>query len=474
MKFTLQVLDFLKIKSTNHQDTSINSLYLDSRKCNIQSVFIALKGRTTDGNKYIKDVLAKGVKLVLTDDFNRDNQQDVFYVDNLKEELVDLAKWFYGYKKPENVTGITGTNGKTSISNYVAQFFDLNNQQALLLGTNGNGIYPDLKESTHTTLDILSLYSELADYKNYQNLVMEVSSHALDQKRTKGLDFDVAVFSNLSHDHLDYHKTMDNYFTAKSRFFQFTSLKKAVINIDDKYGQKLCDIPCCEVITVSLESKQADVYIDVKDITNMQTSFDLHLFEENVGNFTTQLVGDFNLTNLGLSIAAVDGQIVRSDLLANISKIKPVKGRMEIIELPNGAKVIIDYAHTPDALEKALVTLKVYSQAKLWSVFGCGGDRDTTKRSKMAAVAEKYADKIVVTEDNNRFEDIESIFDDIRDGFSGSHTFIKSREEAVRYVIESAKAQDIIFLAGKGHECYLDKNGVKEFFDEREIIYKYG
>ncbi|AXA34300.1 UDP-N-acetylmuramoyl-L-alanyl-D-glutamate--2,6-diaminopimelate ligase [Francisella adeliensis] len=482
MKSVLQVLDFLKIQSNNSQNIPVDSLYLDSRKCNDLSVFVAIKGQVTDGNKYIEDVLAKGVKLVLTDkelprlasqstpSLGEGELPAVIYVEDLKNKLATLAQWFYDYKKPENVVGITGTNGKTSISNYISQLLDLDNQKALLLGTNGNGIYPDLKESTHTTLDVLSLYSELSDHKNYQNLVMEVSSHALDQQRTKGLDFDVAVFSNLSHDHLDYHKTMDNYFLAKAQLFKFDNLKKAVINIDDEYGLKLCDMCSCEVVTVSLKSKQADVYIDVKNIKNMTTSFELFLNQKSEGYFTTCLVGDFNLTNLALSIAACDGQVIKNKFLASVPKVKPVKGRMEIINLSSGAKIVIDYAHTPDALEKALLSLRVYSQADLWCIFGCGGDRDSSKRAKMATIVEKYADEIVVTEDNNRFEDIENIFDDIREGFSNYHTFIKSREEAINYAIEKSSAQDIILLSGKGHECYLDKNGVKEFFDEREVI----
>lgn len=203
MKRINQILKFLDIKTLSQNNFQIESLYLDSRKCDKKSVFVALKGLSTDGNKYIDSVLAKGVSLVLTDSHEFEDQKRVFYIQNLKEKLSTLAKWFYDYEKPQNIIGITGTNGKTSISSYIAQFLDLSAQKTLLLGTNGNGIYPDLRESTHTTLDILSLYKTISYYKNYQNLVMEVSSHSLDQKRVEGLDFDVAIFSNLSHDHLD-------------------------------------------------------------------------------------------------------------------------------------------------------------------------------------------------------------------------------------------------------------------------------
>lgn len=490
MRSISQILEFLGIKYLSKNDFQIESLYLDSRKCDNKSAFVALKGQATDGNKYINNVLAKGVKLVLSDDQklprlasqstplkNEGGFSNVFYVEDLKNKLANLAKWFYNYKKPQKVIGVTGTNGKTSISNYIAQLLDLNNQKTLLLGTNGNGIYPNLRESSHTTLDVLSLYQTINKYydNKVENLVMEVSSHSLDQKRVEGLDFDVAVFSNLSHDHLDYHKTMANYFEAKARLFQLKSLKKAVINVDEDYGEKLINLCHCEIITVSLKTKAADVYLEVKDIENMQTIFDLYIYQKYIGSYQTSLVGEFNLINLALSIAALDGYIARDQLLIEIPQIKAVKGRMEVIELVNNAKVIIDYAHTPDALEKALQTLQNYSQNTLWSIFGCGGDRDTTKRPEMAKIAEKYADKVIVTEDNNRFENIDNIFSDIKKGFNNvdQHKFIPSRRDAIEYAIEKSKIGDIILLAGKGHECYLDKNGVKEYFDEREVVNKY-
>ncbi|MBK2029024.1 UDP-N-acetylmuramoyl-L-alanyl-D-glutamate--2,6-diaminopimelate ligase [Francisella noatunensis] len=475
MRSISQILKFLDIQTLSPNNFQIESLSLDSRKCDEKSVFIALKGLSTDGNKYIDSVLAKNVSLVLTDSHEFEDQKRVFYIQSLKEKLSNLAIWFYDYKKPQNIIGITGTNGKTSISSYIAQLKKLIGQKSLLLGTNGNGIYPDLQESTHTTLDILSLYQTISYYKDYQNLVMEVSSHSLDQKRTEGLDFDIVVFSNLSHDHLDYHKTMDNYFEAKAKLFQFKSLKKAVINIDDEYGQKLCEVCDCEIVTVSLKSKKADIYLESKSIESMQTSFDLYISQKYTGTYQTSLVGEFNLMNLGLSLAVLDDSSTREQLLENIFKLKPVKGRMEVIALANGAKIIIDYAHTPDALEKALQTLANYYPNNLWCIFGCGGNRDTTKRPIMAEIAEEYANKVVVTEDNNRFENIESIFDDIKKGFSHPerHTFIDSREKAIKYTIENSKANDVILLAGKGHECYLDKNGIKEYFDEREVIAKY-
>jgi UDP-N-acetylmuramoyl-L-alanyl-D-glutamate--2,6-diaminopimelate ligase len=300
---------------------------------------------------------------------------------------------------------------------------------------------------------------------------MEVSSHSLDQNRAKGLSFDVAIFSNISHDHLDYHLTMENYFLAKAKLFQNDSLKKAVINIDDEYGLRLCEMTDAKIVTVSLKDKNADIHIHKKSISATYTSFELWLNGKFIGEYQTKLIGEFNLMNLGLSLGAVDNI---DNVLKNIQNIDAVKGRMERITLKNGVSIIIDYAHTPDALEKVLQTLQEYKQNKLWCMFGCGGNRDTTKRAIMANIAEQNSDIVVVTEDNSRLENVDDIFVDIKHGFENEQMFIQSREKAIKYIIKNAKIGDIVLLAGKGHECYMDTNGQKRHFDEREIIAKYG
>ena len=524
----LDFLNFLEFKKLSHLallstplqykrelTDNFESISLDSKKCTSNSIFVALKGLSCDGNDYIENVIVKGVKLVLTDS-NKELPQitslpKIIFVPNLKDKIADIAQWFYNYKKPRNVIGITGTNGKTSISNYIAQFLSLDNSQTLLLGTNGNGIYPNLLESTHTTLDAFSLYEMITKYQDkalpysplgmgvnrrgvvsttamsststslsnpegkFTSLVMEVSSHSLDQERTKGLDFDVAVFSNLTLDHLDYHKTMENYFLAKAKLFQSDRLKHSIINIDDDYGKRLVQLAKGKVVTVSLLDDTADIYLQVLDIENMFTSFVLYDSCKKIGKYKTSLLGSFNLMNLALSVAALKSNYSFKAILKSIDIIEPVKGRMEVIALKKKAQIIIDYAHTPDALENVLKTLQQYNPSKLLCIFGCGGNRDTSKRAIMASIAEKYADNVIVTEDNNRLENIESIFTDIKKGFEKptEHLFIDSREDAIKYAIDNAERGDIILLAGKGHECYLDKKGVKEYFDEREVIDRY-
>lgn len=473
MKTISEILKFLSCGSSiGIEDLQIHDLFIDSRVCDKTSVFVALKGQSTDGNKYIQSVMSNGCKYILTDTKSVSNSINIFYIDDLKENLANIAKLFYDYKKPNYTIGITGTNGKTSIAHNISELLTLAKHKTLMLGTNGNGIYPNLKTSSLTTLDTLSLYGMIKCNSGADSLVMEVSSHSLEQNRAAGIDFDIAVFSNLSHDHLDYHVTMEEYFLAKAKLFQQKSLKKAVINIDCIYGQRLCEITAAPVTTVSLLNKSADVYINILAVNGLSTNFELFLNGNIVCEFTINLVGDFNMINIGLTLASVI-DIIAKENIPLIEKLTPVKGRMEIVTVANGVQVVIDFAHTPDALEKALQTLKKYSEKNLWCLFGCGGDRDPSKRAVMAEIAAKHADKIVVTEDNNRFESFENILCDIKQGFNDSDKYmvIESRKEAIEYCIKNASAGDIILLAGKGHELYMDKCGKKVFFDEQDVVF---
>ena len=316
---------------------------------------MALKGLNLNGNDFIGKAINNGASLILTDSEIYADNKKIFYINKLKDKLHLFAQWFYDYKKINNIIGITGTNGKTSISHYFAQALYFLNQKTLLLGTNGNGMFPNLEESSHTTLDKLSIYKQTSKYNNAENIVMEVSSHSLDQNRIQGLEFDYAVFSNLTHDHLDYHKTMDEYFSAKRKLFKFNSLKKSIINIDCLYGQKIFN-EFNNVISVSTKNNKANYFFKELSTNNFKTEFEYYKQSKKIGSFKTNLIGQFNLNNLGLVIATLEQFInIDNELLENILlNIKPVKGRMEVIKLSNGANIIIDYAHTPDALKNVL------------------------------------------------------------------------------------------------------------------------
>ena len=476
MRKIKDVLKFFNLKIDNYENIFIKNIKLDSRIIKSNDVFVALKGLDLNGNAFIEKAINNGASLILTDSESYADNKKIFYINKLKDKLHLFAQWFYSYKKINNIIGITGTNGKTSISHYFAQALYFLNQKTLLLGTNGNGMFPNLEESSHTTLDKLSLYKQISKYNNAENIVMEVSSHSLAQNRIQGLEFDYAVFSNLTHDHLDYHKTMDKYFSAKRKLFKFNSLKKSIINIDCSYGQKIFN-EFNNVISVSIKNNKANYFFKELSTNNFKTEFEYYKQSKKIGSYKTNLIGQFNLNNLGLVIATLEQFInIDNKLLENILlNIKPVKGRMEVIKLSNGANIIIDYAHTPDALKNVLKTLKQYQKNNLFCVFGCGGNRDKEKRAIMAKITEQYTNNIIVTEDNSRFENIENIFTDIKKGFTKNNNaiFIEDREQAIKYVINNSKNQDIILLAGKGHECYLDKNGQKLYFDEREIIKKY-
>jgi len=481
MKTQQQILEYFKLK--NHMHHKFTNIYIDSRLCDDSDVFIALKGQISDGNDFIDDVIKKGVKLVLTDTQEMANGIVIFFIENLRQELPLFAKWFYdNLDLEQNIIGITGTNGKTSISHYLSQINDLIGQKSLLCGTNGNGIYPDLKKTTHTTLDNLSLNRLFNQYgKDVQNIIMEVSSHSLEQDRVADVGFKTVIFSNLTHDHLDYHKTMQNYFESKLKLFKYSNLEKHIVNIDDNYGKKIVQyllqngVSSQKILQVSTKDKKADIYLEKITLKKTQTLFKLFFLQKFILEAETSLLGGFNLNNLALALAnIIDKKIDVKKLSRFISLIKPVKGRMESITLKNGVNIVIDYAHTPDALENALISLQIYTKNKLKCMFGCGGNRDTSKRAKMAQIVEKYADDVVVTEDNSRFESFDKIINDMKSGFRGNtYQTIKSREMAIKHLIKTSQTGDVLLFAGKGHENYMDNIGKKTHFDEREIIKKY-
>ena len=429
----------------------ILDLTTDSRKVKPGTLFCALKGLTVDGHDFIEEALQCGAIAVLCErilDFRLRENDKVFVVPNLYYRLGELADFFYDHPSQKlKLIGVTGTNGKTSTTHYITQLLYLLGEKSAVIGTVGNGIWGHLSESSHTTPDVLTLHRLLKDFvdQGVKWVAMEVSSHALDQNRVDGVRFYGAVFTNLTQDHLDYHKTMEAYGLAKAKLFERPALKIAVLNEEDIFSQTILK-------KIPLSTKC--------------------VFYGATPTVKTNLIGAFNISNLNatLTLLAACG-FPNKELATRATLLQPVKGRMEGLRYPHCPLVVIDYAHTPDALEKAISALKAYDQ-KIWVVFGCGGDRDPIKRPLMAKAVEPLADEIIVTEDNSRTENIEAIFADICKGLQHPDKahFIADRTKAIGFALSRAKPDDIVLLAGKGHETYLDKNGQKIHYDEREVV----
>jgi len=449
MKSLKSILALFQL-DTNH-DVPITDITLDSRLVKPGTLFCAVKGHHFDGNAFIENALKKGAAAVLCENPEQTNlDKNVFVIPNLYHQLGNIANFFYDEAASRlNLIGVTGTNGKTSITHYLAELLYLIGENSAVIGTVGNGLWGKLETAERTTPDVFSLHKLLRQFvdQGAKWVAMEVSSHALTQNRVDGLKFYGAIFSNLTQDHLDYHKTMKAYGNAKAKLFERPELKIAVLNHDD---------PFSETLVKRLPLKTRCEFYDATPIAK------------------TKLLGQFNISNVNAAITLLAASgFSLAELKMRAALLHPVKGRMETLRYPDTPLVVIDYAHTPDALIKAIQTLKEYAKP-LWVVFGCGGDRDPSKRPLMATAVEQHADHIIVTEDNSRSESIENIFTDIRTGFTNPDQmqFIPDRTEAIQFALKHAKANDIILLTGKGHETYMEKNGNKTHYDEREVVQK--
>ena len=476
---TLQVLaTYLNIHYEHPIDFELVHLSIDSRTIKPGDVFCAYQGAASDGHDYVEMAIAQGAVLILAERAVACTVPTLV-VPDLHARLSALADWFYDSpSKHLKVIGVTGTNGKTSTTHYLAQFLHLLGFKVAITGTVGNGVWGALSESTHSTPSAISLQRQLADFvaQSVDYAIVEVSSHALEQQRVADIHFISAVFTNLTQDHLDFHKTMDAYAATKARLFAWPNLKTVILNKDDPQhltmvkGVKLHT----KVYYYSIaEHDDSLTYADDLTLDAQGLSFHLHSFAGKV-LVKTQLLGSFNVSNL---LAALTTLLSLNFSLSEMAKLSilvhPVKGRMEVLRYPNLPLTVIDYAHTPDGLDKALVTLKAY-QKPVWVVFGCGGNRDAQKRAIMASIAENLADQVIITEDNSRKENPEVIFADIFKGFKKPEAvhLIPARADAITYALTHAPKDAIILLAGKGHETYLDTQGQKIHFDERDVVKK--
>jgi UDP-N-acetylmuramoyl-L-alanyl-D-glutamate--2,6-diaminopimelate ligase len=455
-------------------------LVTDSRQVKLGSVFLAYPGSARDGRDFIPEAIARGAAAVIweREGFAWDERWDApnLGVQGLREQASPIAGAVYGDPSARLwMVGVTGTNGKTSVSQWVAQAFDRLGRRAAALGTLGNGLVGERAEAKNTTPDAVVLQRELADYlrRGAKVAAMEVSSHGLDQGRVSGIRYDVAVFTNLTRDHLDYHGTMQAYAQAKFRLFAAAGLSRAVVNVDDEAGRQLAARLAggpVEVISYGLEGGR------LRATRVLQSEAGLRFVvtgDWGEGEVAVPVMGAFNVSNL----LAVIGVLLASGVafeqaLDCVSRLQPVPGRLERLGGGRLPLVVVDYAHTPDALEKALSALRPALAAghALTCVFGCGGDRDPGKRPLMGEVAARLADRVLVTSDNPRGEDPRAILAQILAGIAPGHAeAIEDRQVAIFTAIHQGAPGDIVLVAGKGHETYQEIRGVRHPFSDAEV-----
>lgn len=471
-------------------DVEIAGLTLDSRQVTEGTLFIAIKGHVVDGREFISAAIEKGAVAILAEAGLPTEHLQIYFVNNVPViqyynlgcDLSKIAGDFYDDPSSKlRLVGITGTNGKTTISQLLAQWATLLGHTSAVMGTIGNGLLGRLSESKNTTGSAVEIQSQLAQFvaQDADFAAIEVSSHGLSQHRVEALHFDAAIFTNLSRDHLDYHHTMEAYGEAKKRLFTELDVGLRVLNVDDFCAKAwLKDLP--PVIEVSVDPHYRPIssrWIKALSIhfTDRGTSIG---FSSSWGDgiFHSELIGEFNVSNLLLAAATLLGLgYPLSELIITASRLKGVCGRMEVIKENGFPTVLVDYAHTPDALEKALLAAREHCKGRLWCVFGCGGDRDSGKRPLMGGIANRLADFVIVTMDNPRTEDPIKIEADILAGVGDRNTvaLITNRQDAIEFAVGGAIEEDVILIAGKGHEDYQIIGNKMHYFSDQEVVRQY-
>jgi UDP-N-acetylmuramoyl-L-alanyl-D-glutamate--2,6-diaminopimelate ligase len=457
---------------------TITSIEMDSREVKKGSLFICVKGYTVDGHDFAEQAIKNGAAAIIAE---RELPVDVpvIKVKDSRRAMAILADAFYGQPTHKlHLIGVTGTNGKTTTTYLIEQIFHAYGKKTGLIGTIQMKIGNETFETKNTTPESLTLqkvFHQMVE-NQVETAVMEVSSHALDMGRVHGCDFDVAVFTNLTQDHLDYHETMDKYLQAKGLLFaqlgnryDHHKPKFAVLNADDEASNVYKRMTAAHIITYGIDN-ESDIMAKNIVMTSKGTSFDLVTPTETV-KMNIQLIGRFSVYNVLAAAAACLASGVPLDVIVNaLEKTKGVPGRFEVVNVGQNFTVIVDYAHTPDSLENVLVTIQQFAKGKIYTVVGCGGDRDRTKRPIMANIAAKYSDMAIFTSDNPRSEDPMQILNDMEAGLEKNNfCSIVDRKKAIAYAVSLAKEDDVILIAGKGHETYqIIGNDVFEF-DDRKV-----
>ncbi|MFN5415714.1 MAG: UDP-N-acetylmuramoyl-L-alanyl-D-glutamate--2,6-diaminopimelate ligase [Flavobacteriia bacterium] len=454
---------------------SFTNLVFDSRQANADSIFFAIKGTTSDGHDFIPKVIEQGCKIIICEKAIENNDITQIIVDDSAKVLALCASNFY--ENPSTnlaLVGITGTNGKTTCVTLLHQLFLDLGYKVGLISTVVNKINTTEIPSTHTTPNPIALNALLAQMvdEGCDYCFMEVSSHSVVQHRITGLTFKGAVFTNITHDHLDYHGTFQEYIKAKKGFFdQLNKDAFALTNIDDKNGMVMLQNTKATKHSYALKTPSD---FKAKVIENQFSGLVLNI---NGFEVWTRLIGDFNAYNLlavyGVALLLEQDKM---EVLTILSKLESVSGRFQFIQSKGGITAIVDYAHTPDALENVLKTISNIrtKNETVYTVVGCGGDRDKAKRPKMAAIACELSDKVIITSDNPRSEDPAVIIEEMMQGVEGHHfkktLSIQDREQAIKTAVSMAEENDIILIAGKGHETYQEIKGVKHDFDDLKIV----
>ena len=466
----------------------VSGVQMDSRLLQKGDLFIACFGRNHDARNYIDQAIKDGCSAVFAESDNnwqgiefRENVP-VIAIDHLSAHISEISARFYNQPSTKlSVIGITGTNGKTSCSQFIAQSLTELGFRCGVIGTLGYGICGELKETQLTTPDAVFTQMALAEMasQSIDPVVMEVSSVGLHQKRVRSVEFNSAIFTNLTRDHLDYHESMEVYGENKKKLFTMPGLAAAIINLDDPFAFSIINniSSDVEIITYSLKNKVATVFADSIALT--PSGFNASVVTP-IGNanLSGKLIGYFNFSNVLAVIAALLHYLARQKEISieticeTVSKLQPVDGRMEIIGGSTEITVVVDYAHTPDGLRSALIALKDHFAGEIWCVFGCGGNRDKGKRPLMGEIAETYANRLIITDDNPRNERGDEIVEHILSGITnpGAVTVVRDRAEAISFAIKNANASDVVLVAGKGHETYQDIAGVKNIFSDAKQV----
>jgi len=466
----------------------LREMILDSRLAASGDLFVAVKGHLADGRRFIPQAIAQGVSAVIAEAEGEAEDGDiaivhnvpVIYLAQLSQRLSALAGRFYQQPGEHlRLIGVTGTNGKTTTTQLLAQWGQLLGETGAVMGTVGNGLYGKLAPAENTTgsaVDIQRTLSSLVE-EGATLAAMEVSSHGLVQHRVAALPFAAAAFTNLSRDHLDYHGDMTRYESAKWLLFSEHMVGQAIINADDETGRRwLAKLPDAVAVTMenNLQPGCRGRWLKATEVHYHDNGASIRFDSSwGGGELESRLMGAFNVSNLLIALATLLALgYPLHDLVATGSQLQPVTGRMEVFAAPARPTVVVDYAHTPDALEKALEAARLHCKGKLWCVFGCGGDRDKGKRPLMGAIAEQFADVVVITDDNPRSEDPAAIVADVLTGLldPGRAHVIAGRAQAVTNVVMQAKEEDIVLVAGKGHEDYQIVGTRRLDYSDRDTV----